>query len=89
MEEATNHSSVEGECAAVAAHLHHWPGRAHLPRALLCALIHVRCRARQITNEGVMVVVRRGGEAQQQINARCGRRIEVQRKQHGVRAVDC
>ena len=46
MEEATNHPSVGGECAAVAADLHLGPRGAHSPRTLLRTLNYVRLRAR-------------------------------------------
>ena len=45
VEEATNHSGVEGECAAVAADLHLGPRGAHSPRTLLCTLSYVGRRA--------------------------------------------
>ena len=46
VEEATNHPSVGGECAAVAADLHLGPCGAHSPRTLLRTLNDVGRRAR-------------------------------------------
>ena len=63
MEKAPNHPSIGGESAAVAVHLHRWPCRSHLPRALLCIVLNLRFRARQVANERVVMVMRSCGEA--------------------------
>ena len=63
MEEATNHPSVGGECAAVAADLHLGPRGAHSPRTLLRTLIDVGLCASHVANHRIVVVVRSCGEA--------------------------